>query len=185
MDLERLKYNKIIRDIKYWNEEYNHNSILNSEIETLFKKEVDEYLLKYDLCEEFYQTNDIKHLSVKESKDEIKDEKSDYVKKLYREIVKNTHPDKIDDRRDLFEKAYLSYKDDNYLNILLVADILNIEIDLSKLDNNKILNDIEQLKNKSKMFENSTHWKWYYDKDISHIEKYVDSIIYNFNVYKE
>ncbi len=122
MDLKELEYKKVLKDVKYWKEEYELKKSIFESIENLFNKEVSSFLEKNPSLKEkwnYYMDkkiqeienivkkniqDDIKKLSELEldsdinsdsESDDIKVEKNKDLKKIYREIAKLSHPDKI------------------------------------------------------------------------------------------
>ena len=75
------------------------------------------------------------------SEDEItndsnKKEKSPKVKKIYREIVKKTHPDKDKTEKyiDLYKEATSAYEKNDIVALIFICSKLDIEIDLEEDD---------------------------------------------------
>ena len=98
---------------------------------------------------------------------EPKKEKSPKVKKLYREIVKLTHPDKVKVKKlnDLYLKATEYYESDDITGLYTICTELGIEYELDESDNESILSKIKSLKGKIGFIESTFTWKWYSAKD--------------------
>mgnify|MGYP001159571535 FL=1 len=98
---------------------------------------------------------------------EPKKEKSPKVKKLYREIVKLTHPDKVKVKKlnDLYLKATEYYESDDITGLYTICTELGIEYELDESDNESILLKIKSLKGKIGFIESTFTWKWYSAKD--------------------
>lgn len=178
MDLENLEIDKAIRDIKYWTEELEYKKILNSKIEKSFNDAVDSYINKNENLKTMLDNEKCPNVEfIKIEKENTKDSN---IKKLYREIVKKSHPDKKDNMSDYFVKATISYENEDYLSILMIANDLDIDIK-KDLDIEKVEKEIRNIKDKTEVIEKSIHWKWYKNgKDFFYVEKYVDNILFPF-----
>jgi hypothetical protein len=199
MELKHLEYKKLFKDIKYWKEEYELKKDMFSTIENLFNTEVTNFLNKNPFIknkwdyfneqkmkeiENIIEKNvDIDDVNIKKQSKinindatnefEIDDEKNKEIKKIYRDIVKLTHPDKlinnhidIDERNikeNLYKNATSYYKNNNLLELLYCANELNIDIDFNLIKIDELKKDINKLKQESISFENTIYWKWYYN----------------------
>jgi hypothetical protein len=107
---------------------------------------------------------------IEESDEDIKNKKpTSKIKKLYREIVKMTHPDKVKDGRlnDLYIKATKYYEDDNRIGVYAICNELNIPYELSDEDIDSIYNQIKKYEEKIRFIESTYTWKWYNTEDDS------------------
>lgn len=105
------------------------------------------------------------------------EEYPDWAKKIEREIVKKTHPDKltgksqeeIEEKTNLFLKAKEKIENKNFVDLLPIA--LSLGIDFSKY-NEKFQKDmtkrIRNIQNEIHEIQNSIAWKW---KDLSEDQK--------------
>jgi hypothetical protein len=84
------------------------------------------------------------------------------LKTLYRNIVKSTHPDKVNDfyLKELYMEATKAYDNDSLLPILTICDKLGIPYDISEEETNLIRDEISTLRTKSQFLENTYTWKW-------------------------
>jgi len=85
------------------------------------------------------------------------------IKKLYREIVKLTHPDKIKDTKlnNLYLRATEYYDEGNKIGIYAVCNELNISYEISDDDINLIYDEIKKYQQKINFIESTYTWKWY------------------------
>ena len=84
------------------------------------------------------------------------------IKKIYREIVKKTHPDKVnsEELNELYIKATEYYITYDIFELYFISKTLNIKIKLS-LDETKTLNELIELKKTElKSIETSFIWLW-------------------------
>jgi hypothetical protein len=92
------------------------------------------------------------------------------IKRIYREIVKMTHPDKIkresNDRQTALKKYYLeateAYNSQNLYQIVRIATLLNLDIgDLSDENLDRLENDLRRLRGEVKQIESTLVWKYF------------------------
>ncbi len=103
-----------------------------------------------------------------ENEENVKNKKhTSQIKKLYREIVKMTHPDKIKDSKlnNIYIKATKYYEDDNKIGIYAVCNELGIPYELSDEDVDIIYNQIKKYEEKIRFIESTYTWKWYNSED--------------------
>ncbi len=101
---------------------------------------------------------------VKLIKDEdLSDDSKKRVKTMFREIMKKTHPDKVQSEElvDIYIKSKEAYESNDILELSYNASKLNINIELSDLDI-EILKDLIKIKiEKIETIEKSWLWLWY------------------------
>jgi hypothetical protein len=100
------------------------------------------------------------------------------LKKLYREIVKLTHPDRVKKKKlnDLYIEATNYYNDDDKIGIYKICSELEIEYEIEVDDEIFIVDKIETLKKRIGFLESTFTWKWFNCKD--EMEK--NQIVINF-----
>jgi hypothetical protein len=84
------------------------------------------------------------------------------IKKIYRNIVKVTHPDRVDsdELKELYMEATEAYEAYNIFELCFISKKLNIKVKLS-LEETKTLNDlIDSKKDEIKKIESSFIWLW-------------------------
>ena len=84
------------------------------------------------------------------------------IKKIYRNIVKVTHPDRIDSEelKELYMEATEAYEAYNIFELCFISKKLNIKVKLS-LEETKTLNElINSKKDEIKKIESSFIWLW-------------------------
>lgn len=102
--------------------------------------------------------------SVEEDTKEDKNTKHlSQIKKLYREIVKLTHPDKVKNSRlnDIYLKATKYYDDGNKIGIYAVCNELSIIYEIEEEDITLIYQQIKKYQEKINFIEHTYTWKWY------------------------
>lgn len=165
--LEQLQINKLIQEF----------SFLKSDEE--LKKELIEHnqSIFLDLVNE--ELSNLNPDQIKEPDDTIKEPKSVKVeskidmstvsentkvkiKKIYREIVKKTHPDKVnsEELNELYIKATEYYVTYDIFELYFISKTLNIKIKLSLDETNTLNQLIELKKTELKSIETSFIWLW-------------------------
>jgi hypothetical protein len=200
MDLKEFEFKRILKDVRYWKEEYELKKDMAYSLETMFNDALEEFLIKNPLIKEKWdafienKSKQIEKLikqkydtSEKESAPEETEieftlepeEKKEptpkqiELKRLYREIVKLTHPDKLHNHSDgdkerrikLYKDSTVYYNNEDLSNLIYCADELGLKYDTSLIDIDIVKKDIELFKQKAIMYEKSVYWKWYNEKD--------------------
>jgi hypothetical protein len=101
------------------------------------------------------------------------------LKKIYREIVKVTHPDKVDspELNQVYIQTKLAYEKFDLFELYFIAKSLNISFKLT-LDERKILDDLIKVKKESiDSLEKSFVWAWINAGDDLEKKKIVDLFI--------
>lgn len=103
----------------------------------------------------------------------------DKVKKLYREIVKKTHPDKTnsEDLINLYMKATIASDDYNLFELFIICIELNIDIDIDINDKDTLTVLIEMKKNELKSIESSFIWLYHTSKTEEEKNKLVELFV--------
>ena len=84
------------------------------------------------------------------------------IKKIYRDIVKITHPDKLDSEEylDTYIKAKEAYADNNLLDLYMICVELNIDVELDGDDVENILEVLILKRKEMSDLESSFLWLW-------------------------
>ena len=108
---------------------------------------------------------------------------TDSLKKLYKDIMFNTHPDKTQGFEDkivkkyneMFLKASNSIEKGNAYDILESAEFLNLDITNLGFEELMLLHaEADRLENKINFHKNTYEWKWYKSgKNQNYIERYI------------
>lgn len=102
---------------------------------------------------------------VKKSKidpDLVSNETKSKIKKLYREIVKLTHPDKVDSKSmvDLYMRATDASNNFDLFELYFICGKLNIDVELEDEDRDVLSLLVETKKKEIKSIEDSFIWKY-------------------------
>lgn len=84
------------------------------------------------------------------------------MKKIYREIVKLTHPDKVDSEKlnSLYIDAKTAYYHNDIMELFYIATSLDIDVDVEDDDLKTFNNIIEDKRKRAKLLESSFLWLW-------------------------
>lgn len=119
---------------------------------------------------EISDTDEQKEISNKDEVNEDIKDKNDIppkIKKLYREIVKLTHPDKVKRKKlnDLYIKATNYYNLIDKVGIYRICNELDIDYELEDEDQSVIDTKISDFKNRITFLESTFTWKWFTTED--------------------
>lgn len=186
-DLKKLEINRLIKEFEYIKSDYEYKSEVIKEADSKFLESVDKILNINDELKSIYKEKvDIKLNNIIERKSENihneKDEskinsnvaffeetsnqtdfKSNKIKRLFYQIAKLTHPDKIDQERlnTLYIEASKYYEISDIIGIYKICDELFINYDIEQSDIELIRDNINDLKERISFIENTFSWKWY------------------------
>ena len=101
------------------------------------------------------------------------------IKKIYRNIVKKTHPDKVnsEELNELYIKATECYIKYDIFELYFISKTLNIKIKLSLDETNTLNQLIELKKTELKSIESSLIWLWLNSQNDDEKNKLVDNFI--------
>lgn len=182
-----LYQKKLIKEIEFLRADYDYLSNKISQTDELFIEKVENLLNEYPDLKKIYKettinnyivSNDVGDNDIIESFD-----KNSNIKKLYRKIVKETHPDKTEDENlnSLYKEATENYDSNNISILYSISDKLNIKYEMSEDDEILLENEINELKTKLSFLKTTYTWKWYNtenEKDKNKIIlKYIESKI--------
>jgi len=183
--LKQLEVKRLIKELDFLGSDFEYKNELVFEADNSFIKNVNDFLDDNPEVKKIFdrKINDRldKIIMNKVEKENIIDEdnliideveeisikKDNKIKKIYREIAKMTHPDKIDNKKlnDIYIKASNHYDNNDVIQIYSICDELGIEYDINEDDTELIINNINNIKQKIQFIESTTTWKWYYTED--------------------
>jgi hypothetical protein len=188
--LKQLEIKKLLKELDFIESDFTYKSEVIQEADSSFIKTVNELLEEHPLLKEVFDKKINSKIDyIFEKKDEEIKEKiessneeevfieDDFVlvekfvdqkvKKLYREIAKITHPDKIDNRKlnDLYLRATTCYDNNDRPGTYSICDELDIDYEPDESDNQTISNKITDIKGKITFIESTMTWSWYHSDD--------------------
>jgi len=177
--LQYLQTKKLFKELEYMESDFEYRNEIISEADSEFITQVNNFLEHHPELKEIYDekidnhiqqsilrnTEEVIELFESEIEEEIipyEDPKLPKVKKLYREIVKLTHPDKVDKKslNDLYLSATKYYDNNDKIGIYKICTELDIDYDLDDDDNQIIESKIEDLKRRIEFLESTFTWQW-------------------------
>jgi hypothetical protein len=177
--LQELEMKRIMKELDFYESDYEYKNEIVMQAEIQFIKNVNDFLSQNPelkaLFDEKVQKrleDNIKKKSEEEeqqlennSEEEEKEETksiSPKMKKLYREIVKKTHPDKIKDKKlnEIYIKATKYYNDGDLLYIYKICSDLHIYYEIDIEDNDFLKDKIVSFKDKINFIQATYTWKW-------------------------
>jgi hypothetical protein len=177
--LQYLQTKKLFKELEYMESDFEYRNEIISEADSEFITQVNNFLDHHPELKEIYDekidnhiqqsilrnTEEVIELFESEVEEEIityEDPKLPKVKKLYREIVKLTHPDKVDKKslNDLYLSATKYYDNNDKIGIYKICTELDIDYDLDEDDNQIIESKIEDLKRRIEFLESTFTWQW-------------------------
>ena len=178
--LQYLQTKKLFKELEYMESDFEYRNEIISEADSEFITEVNNFLDNHPELKEIYDEKIDNHIqkSILRNTEEVielfeiepieeetityEDPKLPKVKKLYREIVKLTHPDKVDKKslNDLYLSATKYYDNNDKIGIYKICTELDIDYDLDDEDNQIIESKIEDLKRRIQFLESTFTWQW-------------------------
>ena len=177
--LQFLQTKKLFKELEYMESDFEYRNEIISEADSDFISKVNNFLEEHPSLKEIYDEKIDTHIQQSilrnteevielfEEEEEIEEEifvetKLPKVKKLYREIVKLTHPDKVDQKslNDLYLTATKYYDNNDKIGLYKVCTELDIDYDLDDDDNQIIESKIDDLKRRIEFLESTFTWQW-------------------------
>ena len=206
--LKQLEVKKLLKELDFIESDFNYKNEIVFEADINFIKSVNDLLEKHPLLKDVIdkknnkRTESIFTEKVKEAleKDKevevlVEDEPVEFIneeivfnevdpkevkmRKLYRDIAKLTHPDKIVSEKlnDLYLKSTKFYKNSDITGIYYICDELGITYEIDEQDNKLIVSKIDNLKNRISFMESTLTWRWYHSENEKEKEQIVLSYI--------
>jgi len=189
--IKQLETQRVLRELDFLETDYNYRKEVVSSADPEFLKSVNQFLEENPELKEQYDTKvsqlldealknfdkqleELENLTEEEKFDDFDNwdneeivDNGNNLKKLYREIVKLTHPDIVRNKRlnELYLKAGRYYESKNKIGIFAICNELNIPYEISSEDIESIMSEIMQYREKIHFLESTYTWKWYYCKD--------------------
>ena len=159
-----LKIKKIIQEYNFLKSDEDYKKEIININQSVFLNIVSEELSKIDplLIKEPSKAENKSKDKPKIDLNEVSENDKVKVKKIYREIVKLTHPDKIknEELNEIYLNATIAYDKFDLFELYFIATNLNIKIKLT-LDESKILSAlIDAKKDEISNIEKSFIWLW-------------------------
>jgi hypothetical protein len=177
--LKKLEINKLIRELEYFESDYEYKSEMLHTADVEFLNSVNKIVESSPELKEIYnhrinqihkqRIENISHQTQETNLDEtekdqeiITSEKDPKLKSIYRNIVKKTHPDKVGDEelKNFYIESTKFYETDDIVSLYKICDKLQIEYDIEDNDYYLIQNQIQKIKEKVQFLESTFTWMW-------------------------
>lgn len=99
-------------------------------------------------------------INIDNDKNDLDPEIRDILNKLYRKISLKIHPDKPNGDNEKFIKALNAYKSNNILELIILADLYNIDYSLNENVFSYIEKEIDTLDHKINELQHHVCWLW-------------------------
>ena len=193
--LKSLEIKKLLKELEFTESDFEYRNLAVSEADSLFINSISEFLNQHPELKKIYDDKITEKINKtiekiqKKSNDETEkldenvqddispteeEQKDDedktnisQIKKLYREIVKLTHPDKVKSNKhnELYIKSSKYYESGNKIGIYSICNELEIDYEIEEEDVILISEQISNLRNKINFLESTFAWQWYNCED--------------------
>ena len=180
--LKYLEFQRLMKELQFVESDYLYQSEIIKISDVEFLKSVDTLLGQFpELKEVYYKKQEEKFQNINEQQfqnvevePKVKEEIPE-VKKLYRDIAKTTHPDKIKNLKlnELYLEATEAYEQNDIITLYKVCSELNIEFELPEDFIIKIREKINSFKERVSFLENTYTFKWIKTEPVSDKNKIV------------
>ena len=179
--LQFLQTKKLFKELEYIESDFEYRNEIISEADSEFISQVNNFLEHHPELKEIYDEKIDNHIqqSILRNTEEVielfneneaieeeilvyENTRTSKVKKLYREIVKLTHPDKVNNKslNDLYLSATKYYDNNDQIGIYKICTELDIDYELDEQDNQIIESKIDDLKRRIEFLESTFTWQW-------------------------
>jgi hypothetical protein len=175
--IKLLEIKKLFKELDYIESDYEYRNEIINEADSDFIKKVNDFLNDYPELKELYDRkitdkinsvikgnidiiiDDISEIFEKEITPDLKSTK---IRKLYRDIVKVTHPDKVDNKslNDIYIESTKCYDENDKIGIYKICTYLDIDYDIDIEDDKIIEGKIESIKNRISFLESTFTYQW-------------------------
>ncbi len=168
-NLKFLEFQRMLRELQFVESDYLYKSEIMKISDIEFLKSVDGILNQFPELKDIYykkQENNFESVNMGsfgiELSPKVEVVESPEVKKLYRDIVKTTHPDKIKNHKlnELYLEATEAYEQNDIVTLYKVCSELDIDFELPEDFLSKVNDKIVSYKNQVSFLENTYTSKW-------------------------
>lgn len=175
--IHRLEIRKLLKELDYVKSDYEYKNEIVFEADNSFMRTLNDFLDKNFVLKEMFDNKVNGKIdtiikpkpSIEEDSEVYLVDKMDKVvdknlKKIYRSIVKKTHPDKITDFRlnNLYIIASDMYDSNDIIGIYSICDQLEIPYELNVEELETLKSRISVMKDRVSFMESTFTWKWYH-----------------------
>jgi hypothetical protein len=182
-NLKYLEFQRLIKELQFVESDYSYQSEIIKQSDKIFLESVNDILEKYPDLSKIWQDKKIKETDIlnQDIKDVVVEEdviepdkptQNKDIKKMYRDIVKSTHPDKIKSSKlnELYLEATQAYETSDVVTLYKVCLDLMIDFDWSDDEISKIKERIDLYRNQIIFLESTYTFKWLKSNDDDRIQ---------------
>jgi len=172
-NLKYLEFQRLIKELQFVETDYLYQSEIINQTDKLFLDSVNVVLDKYPDLKNIWTEKQFSEESSKNDDSIIdveinaeivptKPKHSSEIKKIYREIVKSTHPDKIKNSKlnELYLEATGAYESNDLITLYKVCSDLMIDFEWSDDEIMRIKERVEKYRNQINFLESTYTFKW-------------------------
>lgn len=175
-ELKDLEIKRLFKEYDYLLVEDEYKKTFIEKHRPEFLKEINKYREKIDkpIKKEPQKKKDNKKKVI-----EVNRETKRKIKKVYRKIVKITHPDKTNSKKlhEIHSKAKDYYEENNLLGLYLICIDLNIKVDFNEIKVEELKESINEKRKKLEGLESSYLWLWVHSNTEEEKEKIINLFI--------
>jgi len=171
--LNKQEYNRLRYQWKQVNQEYKDTQEVANKINIKFVDYVYIFTKENKIKNPF---DEIKENKEDKSRDNSQLSSFSSVRALYRDIMKQTHPDKKQNNEQLYIEANKAKNENNLHKLLDVGKKLKLNLsDISREQLNLLESNIKEIEEKTREIKNSYPWVWFHGS-----QKTKHEVIYDF-----
>jgi len=170
--LKNLELQRLIKELQFVESDYEYQSEILRQSDRYFFESVDNLLENYpDLKKVWNEKNSQTVQFVPENvvvdSVQVRSKVDNKVKKIYREIVKSTHPDKIKNSKlnELYLEATFAYESNDIVTLIKVSSELLIDLNFDDKELESIKERINQIREQIQFLESTYTFKWLKSSD--------------------
>jgi len=184
--LHQLEIKRLLKELDYVKSDFEYKNEIVFEADNSFMRSLNRFLdINQELkeifdnkinrrIEEMVRNKHADAIAAEEAEEEsaaaISENPADEkIKKIYRNIAKKTHPDKVEDSwlNGIYIIAGKMYESNDMMGIYSICDQLGIPYELSHEDGDALRRQISQMKERIGFIESTFTWNWYHAEDES------------------
>ena len=164
--LKQLEIKKLLSEYEYLIVDDEYKQQIISDYSSQFINEINEKSgIKEEKSEEDEEIIPPEEREVikKINDEDLTDETKKRMKSMFREIMKKTHPDKVQSEEliDIYIKSKEAYETNDILGLCFYANKLNVIVELSDMEVEILKDMIKKKKEELETIEKSWLWLWY------------------------
>lgn len=163
-NLKYLEFKRLLKELEFIESDYTYQFEVINQGEKIFNESVNSILIQYPDLMSIWDENkkEYKILGDQEVSESIDFIIEPNVRRLYREIVKSTHPDIILSRKlnELYLEATGAYETNNVVTLYKISNDLMIDFEYSDSVIDIIKNEINKYKEQIIFLESTYTYKW-------------------------